>query len=30
MTRKGQVEILDDKIKANERQYDLDRMNAEI
>ena len=30
MTRKQQVKILDDKIKANERQYDLDRMNAEI
>ena len=30
MTRKEQNEILDDKIKANERQYDLDRTNAEI
>ena len=30
MTRKEQVKILDDKIKANERPYDLDRMNAEI
>ena len=30
MTRKVQVKILDDKIKANERQYDLDRTNAEI
>ena len=30
MTRKDQNKILDDKIKANERQYDLDRMNAEI
>ena len=30
MTRKGQVKILDDKIKANNAQYDLDRMNAEI
>ena len=30
MTREEQVKILDDKIKANERQYDLDRMNAEI
>ena len=29
MTRKEQVKILDDKIKANERQYDLDRINAE-
>ena len=30
MTRKGQNKILDDKIKANNVQYDLDRMNAEI
>ena len=30
MTRKGQIKILDDKIKTNERQYDLDRINAEI
>ena len=30
MTRKEQVKILDDKIKANERQYDLNRINAEI
>ena len=30
MTRKEQVKILDDKIKANERQCDLDRVNAEI
>ena len=30
MTRKEQLKILDDKIKANERQYDLDRTNAEI
>ena len=30
MTRKDQVKILDDKIKANNAQYDLDRMNAEI
>ena len=29
MTRKDQIKILDDKIKANV-QYDLDRMNAEI
>ena len=28
MTRKGQIKILDDKIKANNMQYDLDRMNA--
>ena len=26
----GQNKILDDKTKANERQYNLDRMNAEI
>ena len=30
MTQKGQFKILDDKIKANKRQYDLDRINAEI
>ena len=30
MTRTEQVKILDDKIKANNAQYDLDRMNAEI
>ena len=30
MTRKEQVKILDDKIKANKRQYNLDRTNAEI
>ena len=30
MTRKEQVRILDDKIRVNERQYDLDRTNAEI
>ena len=30
MTRKEQVKILDDKIKLNERQYDLDKTNAEI
>ena len=30
MTRKDQMKILDDKIKANNVQYDLDRMNAEI
>ena len=30
MTRKEEVKILDDKIKANNAQYDLDRMNAEI
>ena len=30
MTRKDQIKILDDKIKANNVQYDLDRMSAEI
>ena len=30
MTRKDQIKILDDKIKASNAQYDLDRMNAEI
>ena len=30
MTRKVQVKILDDKIEANNAQYNLDRMNAEI
>ena len=30
MIHKEQVKILDDKIKANNAQYDLDRMNAEI
>ena len=30
MTRKEQLKILDDKIKTNERQYDLDRINTEI
>ena len=30
MTRKDLIKILDDKIKANNVQYDLDRMNAEI
>ena len=30
MTRKEQIKILDNKIKANNAQFDLDRMNAEI
>ena len=30
MTLKDQIKILDDKIKANNAQYDLDRMNVEI
>ena len=30
MTRKEQIKILKDKIKANNAQYDLDRINAEI
>ena len=30
MTRKEQNKILDNKIKANNTQYNLDRMNDEI
>ena len=30
MARKDQIKILDNKIKANNVQYDFDRMNAEI
>ena len=30
MTCKEQNKILDDKIKANKRQHELDRINAEI
>ena len=30
MTRKDQIKILDDKIKASNVQYDLDRMKAEV
>ena len=30
MSRKDQIKILDDQIKTNESQYNLDRMNAEI
>ena len=30
MARKEEVKILDDKIEANNAQYNLDRMNAEI
>ena len=30
MTRKEQVKTLDDKIEANNAQYSLDRMNAEM
>ena len=30
MTRKDQIKILDNKIKSNNMQYDLDRMNAEL
>ena len=30
MTLKNQIKILDDKITANNAQYDLDRMNSEI
>ena len=30
MTPKEQIKILNDKIKTNGRQYDLDKINAEI
>ena len=30
MTRKEQITILNDKIEANKREYDLDRINAEL
>ena len=30
MTRNEQIKILNDKIEANKRQYDLDRINAKI
>ena len=30
MTGNEQTKILDNKIEANKRQYDLDRINAEI
>ena len=30
MTRKEEFKILDDKIEANNAQYNLDRLNAEI
>ena len=30
MTRKEQIKILNDKIEAKKRQYDLDRINAEM
>ena len=30
MTRKEQIKILNDKIESNKRQYELDRINAEI
>ena len=30
MTRKDEIKILDNKIKANIAEYDLDGMNAEI
>ena len=30
MTRKEQIKILDDKIEANKRQYDLDRINLNM
>ena len=30
MTCKEQIKVLDDKIEANKRHHDLDRINAEI
>ena len=30
MTRKEQIKTLNDKIKANNAQYDINRLNAEI
>ena len=30
MTHKEQIKILDDKIKSNTNQYQIDRLNAEI
>ena len=30
MTHKEQNKILDDKVKANKRQHELDRINGEI
>ena len=30
MTRSDQIKILNDKIKANDAQYDVNRLNAEI
>ena len=30
MTKSDQIKILNDKIKANNAQYDRDRLNAEI
>ena len=30
MTRKEQIKILDNKIKSNTNQYNIDRLNAEI
>ena len=30
MTKSDQIKILNDKIKANNAQYDIDRLNAEI
>ena len=30
MSKSDQIKILNDKIKANNAQYDLDRINAEI
>ena len=30
MSKSDQIKILNDKIKANNAQYDIDRLNAEI
>ena len=30
MTRKEQIKILNNKIRANDAQYKIDRLNAEI
>ena len=30
MTKNDQIKILNDKIKANNAQFDIDRLNAEI
>ena len=30
MTKSGQIKTLNDKIRANNAQYDIDRLNAKI